>query len=177
MLPEPLHPAVVHFPIVFGALLPVAAIITVALIRRGAPARGSWIWAALLAVALAASSWFAVQTGEDEEDIVERVVTESAIHDHEEAAETFLRLSVMGVVVFGLGLASGRIGSVARYASVGMAVLLLVMGYRVGQSGGDLVYEHGAARAYTVSATNSDRGSNSEHFDDDESGRPDDDSR
>ena len=174
MLPEPLHPAVVHFPIVLAVLLPVASIITVVLIRRGAVRRGSWIWAGLLAVGLAASSWFAVETGEDQEDTVEQVVAESAIHDHEEAAETFLRLSVGGVVIFGLGLVSGRIGSVARYAAVGMAVLLLVAGYRVGKSGGELVYEHGAARAYPVSVTNSDRGWDGARFGGEESERPDD---
>jgi hypothetical protein len=36
MIPQPLHPAVVHFPIVLALLLPVVAIIALIMIRRGA---------------------------------------------------------------------------------------------------------------------------------------------
>lgn len=148
MLPDPLHPALVHFPIVFGMLLPVVALVTVAFIRKGAPARTSWVWAVLLSAALAASAWLAVETGEDQEEAVERVVAEAAIHEHEEAAELFFRLSAVSFLVFAAGLAAGRTGAAARYASVALALGLVVAGIRVGGSGGDLVYEHGAASAY-----------------------------
>lgn len=46
-----------------------------------------------LATALAVSSWVAVETGEQQEDRVERVVGERPLHSHEEAAELFLLLS------------------------------------------------------------------------------------
>ena len=36
MLPDPLHPAVVHFPIVLVFLVPIAAVLAVWVIRRGA---------------------------------------------------------------------------------------------------------------------------------------------
>ena len=39
MIPEPLHPAVVHFPIVLVVLLPLAAMTALLLIRRGEEAR------------------------------------------------------------------------------------------------------------------------------------------
>lgn len=152
MLPQPLHPALVHFPIVFGMLLPVIAIVAVVLIRRGASARASWLWAVLVSAALAGSAWLAVETGQDQEDVVERVVSESTIHDHEEAGELFFQLSALSFLVFAAGLAAGRIGAGARYASVALALGLVVAGYRVGGSGGDLVYEHGAASAYATAS-------------------------
>lgn len=150
MLPHPLHPAVVHFPIVFDMLLPVVAIVAVVLIRRGARARTSWLWPVLVAAALAGSAWLAVETGQDQEDAVERVVPESTIHDHEEAGELFFQLSAISFLVFAAGLAAGRVGAGARYASVALALALVVAGYRVGGSGGELVYEHGAASAYVA---------------------------
>lgn len=148
MLPDPLHPVVVHFPIALVVLLPVAAICALIVIRRGAEPRGTWVWVVAIAVTLAGSAWLAVQTGEDEEDVVEEVVAEAPIHEHEEAAERFLWLSAAAAVVFGLGLLTGRKGHYLRLAATAATVLLLVAGYRVGSSGGDLVYEHGAARAY-----------------------------
>jgi len=42
MLPNPLHPAVVHFPIVLALLLPIFAIGALWTIRRGARPRRAW---------------------------------------------------------------------------------------------------------------------------------------
>jgi hypothetical protein len=53
MLPDPLHPAVVHLPMALAVLIPALAL----------------------------------ETGKDEEDRVERVVSEDLIEAHEEAAE------------------------------------------------------------------------------------------
>ena len=96
MLPQPLHPAVVHFPIVFVVLLPIVAIAALVIIRRGGSVKSSWLPVVALSAALAATSWVAVQTGEQEEDTVEQVVAGSAIHEHEERAELFFPLSLAG---------------------------------------------------------------------------------
>ena len=42
MLPNPLHPAVVHFPIVFMFLLPISAGVALWAIRRGANPLKAW---------------------------------------------------------------------------------------------------------------------------------------
>lgn len=154
MLPEPLHPAVVHFPIVFVALLPLAAIAALILLRRGGAVRPVWGWVVLLAVVLAASAWVAVETGQQQEEVVEDVIaTEAPIHDHEEAAELFLFLTLGGLAVIAIGLAPGRAGQVARYAGAVSAFGLLAAGVNTGHTGGELVYEHGAAQAYVVSSS------------------------
>ena len=87
MLPSPLHPMVVHFPMVLVVLLPIFAVGALIAIRRGARPRTAWGITTLVAAALAISSFVAVRTGEAEEDRVERIVQEAAMHKHEEAAE------------------------------------------------------------------------------------------
>jgi len=155
MLPEPLHPAVVHLPMALVALLPVAAIVALWAIHRGG--RAVYVWAVPLALAalLTGSAWLALETGEQEEDRVEEVVSESAIHEHEEAAERFLVLAGVLTLVAGVGLAVGSVGSAARILATVGTVAVLVAGLQVGSLGGDLVYVHGAASAYTDAPTGS----------------------
>lgn len=147
-LPEPLHPAIVHLPIALSVLLPLLALCGAVAIRAGVLPVRAWSGVVLLGLLLVVSSWVALETGEAEEDRVERVVAERFIETHEEAAEVFMTLSV--VLLFGtsVGLLGGRVGGLARGASVLIAAAVLLAGIQVGQRGGALVYEHGAARAY-----------------------------
>jgi hypothetical protein len=101
------------------------------------------------AAALALSSWVAVETGENEEDVVEPVVAEAAVHEHEEDAELFLVLSGALLLVTAAGLLRGAPGRTARLGAIAGAVALAALGARVGHSGGNLVYRDGAASAYT----------------------------
>lgn len=175
MMPDPLHPALVHFPIALAVILPVAAIASLVLIRRGSPPVRSWSWVVAVAVLLFGSSWLAVRTGEAQEERVEEAVPETAIHEHEEAAERFLYLSGLAVLIIGAGSMKGRFGILARYAGTASALFLVSAGYRVGTSGGELVYEHGAARAYTADVTATgpvpERGEHEELEDDQEGSR------
>jgi uncharacterized membrane protein len=153
MLPQPLHPAIVHFPIVLAFLLPVAAVSALIAMRRGASGRRVWAPVGLLAALLFLSAWVAVKTGQDQEDVAEEVVGERAIHGHEEAAERFL---IAAGVIFGLaalGLARGRTGAAGRIAAVAGSVVALAMVVQTGHTGGQLVYRHGAAQAYVRAAT------------------------
>ena len=150
-MPDPLHPAVVHFPIVLAVLLPVVIFGGLIAILRGAPTR-SWMVIVAFGGALALSAWIAVETGEDEEDAVEAVVSESAIHEHEEAGEALLLTSGVLFLLLAGGLAPGRVGRAARMVSAPASLVLVVMAIRVGGSGGELVYEHGAASAYVASS-------------------------
>ena len=79
---------------------------------------------------------------------MEDVVSESVIHGHEEAAEGLLAGSAVLAVVVLAGLVPGVLGKGARYAAVPVALVVVVLGFRVGKSGGELVYTHGAAAAY-----------------------------
>ena len=155
MLPNPLHPAVVHFPVVLAFLLPLFVGGALWAIRRGANARRAWMVPLVGAVALALSAWAAVQTGGAQGDRVERVVPEQAIESHEEMAEAFLAASAALAVVALAGLIVGRPGKAARIVTGIGSLALIGLVARVGHSGGQLVYRYGAASAYTSPTVNS----------------------
>lgn len=163
MIPDPLHPAVVHFPIVFVFLLPVIALGALWAIRRGAAPRPAWLAVVVMAALLTASSWAAVQTGGAQEDRVEDMVAEGPLESHEEAGERFLILSVIGLAVVGTGLARGSLGRVGRWAGVAAAGALLLAGWQVGHTGGELAYRHGAAAVYHQSAGDARQPSHDDH--------------
>ena len=94
------------------------------------------------------SGWVAFETGEQEEDRVERIVAEDLIEEHEEGAERFLLLAGLGLLVSGAGLFSGHAGSTGRIVGSIVTIAVLAVAVSVGHSGGDLVYKHGAANAY-----------------------------
>ena len=159
MLPNPLHPSVVHFPLVFGVLLPVVAVVAFWLSRRAPSRRGPWLSLSVVALALVISAWAALQTGGDQEETVESVVAGSVIHDHEELAEGFLLGSGLVALAILVGLAPGRIGQGARTLAVIASFAIPVLAIRVGGSGGELVYEHGAASAYVQAGSGAASGS------------------
>lgn len=152
-MPSPLHPAVVHFPLVLAVLLPFLAVAALLVARRSGAGRGAWIAVAAFAVLLPLSAWAALATGQQEEEAVESVVAESLIGGHEEAAEGFLAGSAVLAVIVLAGLAPGRVGRSARFVSVAAAAVVLALAFRVGDSGGQLVYTHGAAAAYVDGAS------------------------
>lgn len=148
MLPNPLHPAVVHFPVVLAFLLPVLVGGALWAIHRGAKPQYAWAFPIVGVVGLVVSAWVAVQTGGADSERVERIVSEMAIEGHEEMAEAFLAVSAGVVVVALLGLVKGIAGRVARILTGVGALVLLALVARVGHSGGQLVYRYGAASAY-----------------------------
>ena len=144
----PMHPLVVHFPVVLAVLLPISVVVALWVIRKSATSRRVWSVPVAVATMLAVSAWAATQTGEAQEDRVEQVVAERAIHSHEEAAERFLVLSGVLALVAVAGLARGKVGSAARLVTAVGAAGVLVAGAQAGHSGGVLVYREGAASAY-----------------------------
>jgi len=148
MLPDPLHPAVVHFPIVLALLAPfIALAVFWAIQTRRLPAR-AWLAVVLLQALIAGAGWMTAETGEEEEERVERVVREDPIEEHEEAAEWFIRIAGGTAVVAGAGLLAGGIGTGARGLALVGTLLAALAVARVGHTGGELVYKHGAAVAY-----------------------------
>jgi hypothetical protein len=131
-------------PLVSGGLL-------VAWWREWLPAR-TWAIAVALQAILVTSAVVAMQTGEDEEHQVEEVLaSERPLEEHEQAAEVFTyaagaTLGVMFLPLFIPG--DGRKKVIATVAAAG-TVAVFYLGYQVGEAGGDLVYEHGAAEAWT----------------------------
>jgi uncharacterized membrane protein len=152
VLPDPLHPAVVHFPIALAVLAPILAVIVGAAVRASAVAPRAWALVVLFQALLAGSAWLALETGEREEERVEEVVAERYIEEHEDAAKRLLALAVLGLVVSLGGVASGTVGGAARVATVLAGAAALAGAISVGHSGGELVYRHGAGAAYAAPA-------------------------
>lgn len=151
MIPNPVHPAVVHLPIALAVLLPGLALLTLVAVARGLLPARAWLLVVLLQAVLVGSAWLALETGEEQEERVERVVAERYIEGHEEAAERFLVLAVAVLALTATGLLRGRLGEAGRAVATAATLAVLVGGFLVGRSGGELVYEHGAASAYVPS--------------------------
>lgn len=144
------HPKVVHLPMALAVLMPLlGGGLLLAWWRQWLPPR-SWAVVFALQAVLFGSGLVALQTGEVEEERVERIVPEQAMEAHEEAAEVFVWASGGVLAIMGLALwANQRKAAlpIAAAATLG-ALVVLALGYRVGQAGGELVYRHQAARAY-----------------------------
>jgi uncharacterized membrane protein len=148
MLPNPLHPAVVHFPVVLALLLPIFAAGALWAIRNGARPLRAWAIPLAVAAALSLSTWVAVETGEAQQERVSNVVADRPLDTHEDAAELLLTLSGPLLLVTAAGFARGAVGRTARVAATAGAVALVVIAARVAHTGGELVYRYGAASAY-----------------------------
>jgi len=171
MLPEPLHPAIVHFPIVLTFLAPFAAAGALWAHRRGMRPSRAWSAPVVALALLTLSAWTALATGEREEDRVERVVARGPLHSHEEAAEVFLYSSA-GVLLLALvGFAPGVPGRMGRVLGAAGSLALVGIGWNVGRTGGELVYRHGAAQAYARPTGAPERPVREHEADDDEAMR------
>jgi uncharacterized membrane protein len=151
VLPDPLHPAIVHFPVVLSVLIPLVAIGALWAIKRGASHKRAWGVTTAVAAVLALSAWAAVQTGEQQGERVEDTVGESRVEHHAEAGETLLFTSAGLLAVVALGLMPGTTGRVARYAGAAGTLAVAAMAYQVGRSGGELVYKYNAGAVYAAS--------------------------
>jgi uncharacterized membrane protein len=152
MLPNPLHPAIVHFPIVLMVLLPIITAVVLWRLHDGARRR-AWGLVVLTAALVTASGWVALRTGQNEEETVERVVAEQPIHDHEEAAERFWLVSWIVLGLAAVGSLPGTAGRGGRALALLGSLALVYFGWRVGDLGGKLAYQEGAASAYVGDST------------------------
>jgi uncharacterized membrane protein len=144
LLPNPLHPAVVHFPIVLLLLGAVVAIAAVFVRKYGVPAL-----AAGLLVLGAVGTWGAVESGESDGGLVENNAPQvnDLVDAHETWAKRTLAISVLAAFAAGGAVLTARWPRIARAVAV---VAALVSGaaaygvYETGHRGGALVYRHGA---------------------------------
>ncbi len=153
-MPILFHPKVIHLPMALAVLMPLVSAGLLAAWSTARLPRRAWVVAVLLQVVLVASGVVALRSGEAEEERVERVVAENLIEAHAEAAEVFV-WGAAAILVLQLAAAVLRRESLARavaaVATVGTLVVLF-LGYRTGEAGGRLVYQHGAASAYATPA-------------------------
>lgn len=144
----PWHALIVHMPIALTVLVPLFVLLAFGLGRRTLPAHKVWSLPVGMLALLLVSAVVAEKTGEREEDRVEKVVAREAIHEHEEAAELFVAITAGTLLVSVGGLLSNRAGAALRLAGAAGSLLILAAEWKVGHSGGSLVYEHNAGAAY-----------------------------
>jgi uncharacterized membrane protein len=146
----PLHPAIVHVPIGVGLVVPVMAGLVALALWRGRAARSAWSLVVLVQAVVLGGALAAMRTGEAEEERTERFASEAAVERHEEQAEVFTWLAgvalAAGVAVL---VVPGRTAMVAAAVAATVASAAVAGAtFRVGHSGGELVYREGAALAY-----------------------------
>jgi hypothetical protein len=151
------HPKMVHLPMALAVVMPLVAGGLLLSWWRGWLPRQAWLVAVGLQAILLSSGVLALQSGEAEEDRVERVVPERLIEQHEEAAQVFTSASagVFGLMLLAAWFGSRRAGLPIASAATACTLVVLWLGYRTGEAGGSLVYQHGAADAYTGTAASS----------------------
>ena len=148
MIPDPLHPAMVHFPVALAALVPMLAVLAALAIRLDWISQRVWLAVVLLQAMLAGSAWVAQQTGQNEEEKVEKVVAEEHVAAHEEAADLLVILAGVTFLISALGSLGGNVGTAARVTTIVASAIVAGASVNVGRLGGELVYHHGAASAY-----------------------------
>jgi uncharacterized membrane protein len=154
----PLHPAIVHFPIALAFILPVLILVFSLMIKKNKMAPQAWFIIIGLQLLTTVTGYVSLESGEEAEDVVEKVLDKKLIHEHEERAEIFVGSTVIALV---LSTAAFFLRKEFQFIlKLVVFVLSLVssfLAYRTGHSGGELVYRYGAASAYALEA-NSEQG-------------------
>lgn len=154
VMPDPLHPALVHFPIVL-ILLGTAASVLAVFWRKGyVPA-----FAAALLVMGALGAWAALATGKADGGLVENTSAGvgTLLDAHEMWAErTLTAAAIAAVIAVGSVALLRRFPRAARGAAIVAALAAMVAAwtvYETGHRGGALVYQHGAGVNTAPTAT------------------------
>lgn len=148
----PLHPALVHLPIGLVFIMPLLILVfTFGVIKKWFTPK-TWLVLVLLQVVICGSSYMALETGEEQEDVVERVVEKKYIHFHEEKAEAFfyMTLAALCLSLSVFAIRSKKAVQILPWVYLLTSLGLVFMAYDVGHSGGELVYKHNAGSAYPV---------------------------
>lgn len=145
----PLHPVIVHLPIALTIILPFLILVFTFLIKSNKLSAQTWLVIIGLQLVTTVSGYVALETGENEEALVQKVVDKKLIHHHEESAEIFVGSTVLALVL------SVAVFFLRRELQFPVHLIVCVISfiscylvYETGGTGGELVYRHGAAGAY-----------------------------
>jgi uncharacterized membrane protein len=146
----PFHPIIVHFPLALTFVLPLLILIFAMMIKKNKMSHQAWLIIIGLQVLTTATGYVALESGEEAEEVAERVVNKKLIHEHEERAEVFVGSTVIALVIsVAAFFLRKEIQFLVKLAVCLISLLSCFLAYRTGESGGELVYRYGAASAYT----------------------------
>lgn len=145
----PFHPLIAHFPLILATLLPILVLIFAYMIKVEKMTPRGWVLIIGLQLVTTITGYIALETGENEEAAVQKVVEKTYIQQHESSAEVFV-----GVTVVSLALAIGaffvkkELQFPVQLSVAAVGLLACYFAFQTGKLGGELVYVHGATKAY-----------------------------
>jgi uncharacterized membrane protein len=149
----PLHPMIVHFPLALSAVMPILMIVFLWLMKKNLMAPKCWLIIIGLQLFTTVSAYIALESGEEVEDKVEKVVDKKLIHTHEEKAEIFTGVSVLALVLSIVAyVVKKELQTGIILGLIGISMTGAILGFNTGKAGGELVYEHGAAGVFADKA-------------------------
>ncbi len=142
-LPDPLHPAIVHFPIVLLLLGSLAAVLAALTPRWHLP----WLSAVILAAG-AMGAALATRTGNQQAEMAGEISerAEALLDEHEEWAERTRNLAFAAAILALTAASLARFPKTGRALRAATALAVAAAGFSVaetGHYGGQLVYKHG----------------------------------
>jgi uncharacterized membrane protein len=142
-LPNPLHPAIVHFPVVLILLGAMVALLAMVLRRWHLP----WLAAALL-VTGAAGACAATWTGGQQAEMAGEISApaELTLDQHEEWGELTRNMAIAAAILALLSASLARIPKATKGLGIATALAASATAYALAQTGhygGQLVYKHG----------------------------------
>lgn len=155
--PNPLHPAIVHFPIVL-ILIGTVGVITALIFPRKDLLRLAGLLLAMGAAGAVAATW----SGEEDEDLAERAgaKAEQVLEEHEEWGERARNAAIIATLAAIVGaVLQQRVPRISRSVAALSAVFALAASWCVieaGHYGGRLVYEHGVGVGQVAPAASDD---------------------
>lgn len=155
----PFHPVVVHFPIALSFVLPILILVFAYMIKAKKMSHQAWLVIIGLQIFTTVSGYVALETGEDEEHQVQKVVDKKIIHEHEENAEIFVGSTVVALVLsVAVFFLKQELQFAVKIVICLVSMLSAYLAYNTGHSGGLLVYRHGAAGAYAETENSLNQG-------------------
>jgi uncharacterized membrane protein len=146
-LPDPLHPAIIHFPVVLILMGTAAAVAAIFWRRNELPA----LTAALLTLG-ALGAWVAVQTGKSDGGLVLGLSRqgEALLEEHEAWGQRTMIIAASAALTALAAALLFRFPRLARTAAMVTALIAITASYGIyetGHRGGMLVFRHGVGVA------------------------------